>query len=226
MPPTPEPEYKFTAAQEEKLADAMGLPPQKINTVWGQSKLGHRVFVTLPSGQTCWASVIGLQGVLEAGVMGEADSLTAFVGKQFVRKVRGGKGQDGEQIDPVKLMGDTKALQKILRMVDGLTPFVVSEPKVYCHYRIDPDSKDPENNTIMIPEEERRPGAIYTDMIGLEDKMFLFNFAMSGVQNAESFRAESASAVGDVADGEGVSPATERPNGTRSERRARPRRRR
>src|SRR5688572_26083592 len=145
--------------------------PQAVNQVWGQSKLGHRVFLTLPSGQTCWAQVLGLQGVLEAGVMGEADSLTAFVGKQYVRKVRGRKGvADGEEIDPGKLMGDPKALQKILKMVDGLTPFVVVEPKVKCHYRVDPDIKDPENNTVMIPTEERRPGEIYTDMIGLEDK--------------------------------------------------------
>lgn len=199
--------------------------PQVVNNVWGTSNLGKRVFLTLPSGQTCWARVIGLQGVLETGVMGEADSLSAFVGREYIRKVRGAKGRpDGEEVDAAKLMKSPETLQKIVKMVDGLTPHVVVEPSIKCHYEVLNPGTDKED-TRMIPPEERAEGQVYTDMIGLEDKMFLFNFAMSAVQSAETFREESASALGDLDDGEGVSVPTKPAHGTGSKRR-RPARRR
>jgi hypothetical protein len=204
------------------------MPPTNdaVNNVWGQSTLGHRVFITLPSGQTCWAKPIGLQGVMESGLLGEADSLTSFVGKQYVRKVRGAKGiPDGEEIDPKLLMRDPEAIKKIVKMVDGVTPLVVVEPVVRCHYRvINPGT--PDEDTQMIPDGEREAGVIYTDRIGLEDKMHLFNFAMSGVKEAESFRAQSQNVMGDVADGEGISVQAQPVDGNRSNRRTRPQRRR
>lgn len=200
--------------------------PPAINNVWGQSALGKRVFLTMPSSQTCWARVVGLQGVLETGVMGEADSLTGFIGKNYIRKVRGAKGKpDGEVVDADKLMKSPETLKKIIKMVDALTPHVVVEPEVRCHYRVLNPGTD-EEDTEMIPPEDRTPGVIYTDQIGLEDKMFLFNFAISGVKDAESFREESQDVVGNLVDGEGVPRASERVDGNRSERRRRPKRRR
>lgn len=217
---------------------------EAVNNVWGQSTLGKRIFLTLPSGQTCWAKPIGLQGVMETGILGEADSLSAYVGRQFVRKVRGGKGKpDTEEIDAKLLMKSPDTLKKIVKLVDGLTPLVVVEPKVLCHYEVTDRGTDKED-TRMIPEAERVcaecgvtqqahkdqahgwVSAIYSDMVGLEDKMFLFNFAMSGVRDAESFRKESQSAVGDLADVEDLQGAAEHPTGNRAERRKRPPRRR
>lgn len=197
-----------------------------VNNVWGQSNLNTKVFLTMPSGQTCWARVIGLQGVLESGVMGEADSLTAFVGREYIRKVRGAKGRpDTEEIDPDKLMKDPAILQKIVKMVDGLMPHVVADPPVACHYSKVPLA-DGGETTAMIPQEDRLPGVIYTDMIGLEDKMFLFNFAMSAVKDAETFRQQSQSAMGNVADGQDVPSQAQHPGGSRAQRRQRPPRRR
>lgn len=198
---------------------------QTINNVWGQSNLGQQVFLTLPSGQQVWARVVGLQGVLETGVMGEADSLTAFIGKSFIRRVRGAKGKaDAEEVDAAKLMQSPETLKKIVKMVDALTPHVVAEPTVKCHYEVLNPGTDKED-TRMIPKEEREPGMIYTDQIGLEDKMFLFNFAMSGVKDAESFRSQSEATLGIVADGEDIPDQTQRVGGDRAERRKRPKRR-
>lgn len=207
--------------------EEMTLPPQQtVNNVWGASTLGQRTFLTMPSGQTCWAKVVGLQGVLETGVMGEADSLSAFVGKNYIRKVRGAKGKaDGEAIDAASLMKSPETLKKIVKMVDGLVPYVVVEPSVRCHYETI-QGEDGTTDTRMIPPEDRESGYIYTDQIGLEDKMFLFNFAMSGVQDAESFREGSSRAVGHLADGEEVLDSAERLGGNRADRRQRPKRRR
>jgi hypothetical protein len=201
-------------------------PDQQVNNVWGQSTLGTSVFLELPSTQTCRAKVVGMQGVLEAGVMGEADSLTAFVGREYVRKVRGGKGiPDREEIDPVELMKNPKTLQKIIKMVDGLMPHVIVDPRVMCHYEVINLGKEDED-TRMIPPGERKSGVIYTDQIPLEDKMFIFNFALSGVKEVETFRQESARVMGDLADGEGVPDSSQRVDGNRATRRKRPPRRR
>lgn len=198
--------------------------PQAINNVWGQSTIGQSVFLTLPSGQTCHAKVVGIQGVLEAGVLGEADSLTAFVGRDYIRKVRGAKGKpDFEEIDPQKLLKDPATLQKIVKMVDGLMPHVIVNPVVACHYRV---VNEETKETMMIGPDVRISGVIYTDQIPLEDKMFIFNFAMSGVKEVETFRKQSEVAMGDVADGEGVPDQAQRPGGNRASRRQRPPRRR
>jgi len=196
---------------------------QQVNNVWGKSALGKRTFLTFPSGQTGYATPIGLQGVMEAGLIGEADSLTAFVGREYVRKVRGAKGKpDGEELDTKLLMKSPDALKKIVKLVDAVVPLTMVEPVVLCHYEVlNPGT--PEEDTRMIPQSERVPDGIYTDMIGIEDKMFLFHFAVSAVKDAESFREASQDALGDLADGEGVPDHTEQP--ARAKRRRPPRRR-
>jgi len=218
-------------------------PAHVVNDVWATSKLTETSFITLPSGQTCKAKPIGLQGIMEAGLIGEADSLTAYVGKEYLRKVRGAKGKpDGEEVDVQKLMKSPDALKKIVMLVDKVTPMVVTEPVVLRHFEdIEVDGK---SDTRMIPPEERlcRCGmredsnehhdhnghtfnsAIYTDMIQIEDKMFLFNFALAGVKDAESFREESAAALGVVADGQDVPGHTQ--SSASPGRRSRPKRRR
>jgi hypothetical protein len=197
--------------------------PQTINNIWGSSALGKTVFLTCPSGQTVYAKVIGLEGVVKTGVMGEADSLTAFVGKHFVKQVREGKGAPPtETIDADRLLKSPDMLQKIVKMVDALMPYVIADPVVKCHYAV-LNAGTPQEDTIMISLSDRVPGYVYTDQIDLPDKMFLFNFAMSGVADAESFRKESEAALGVVADGPGVPGEAKRSNG--SGKRRRPRRR-
>lgn len=201
--------------------------PQVVNNVWGMSSLGKYVFLTCPTGQTVYAKVIGIEGVLKTGLMGEADSLTAFVGKHFVKQVREGKGAPPvEQIDAERLMKSPDMIAKIVKMVDGLMPHVITDPVVHCHYEV-LNRGLPNEDTRMIPASERVPGGIYTDMIDLGDKMFLFNFALSGVKEAESFREQSQAALGHVADGEGVPIQAERTHGSASKpKRRRPPRRR
>jgi hypothetical protein len=220
------------------------MPPtqDQVNDVWGQSKLTETQFLTLPSGQTCQAKPIGMEGVFQSGIMGAADSLTAYVGKEYIRKVRGAKGKaDAEEINVQALMKDPAALGRIVLMVDTITPLVVTEPEVIRHFvDVEVDGK---KDTRKIPEDERvcrecgvmrkdhdpeirtevsqHHGwitAIYTDMIGMEDKMFLFHFALSGVRDVESFREAASAAMGTVEDGESVpvqAQSTGRPGGKR-----------
>lgn len=228
------------------------MPPtqQPINDVWGQSKLTETQLLTLPSGQTCHAKPIGMEGVFASGIMGAADSLTAYVGKEYIRKVRGAKGKaDTEELNVQALMKDPGALGRIVLMVDTVTPLVVMEPEVIRHF-VDVEVEG-KRDTLKIPDNERVcrtcgvmrkdhdlaglvsttgekqhgwTSAIYTDMIGMEDKMFLFHFAMSGVRDVESFRESASAAVGTMDDGESV-PVQAQSTGRSGGKRRRPSRR-
>jgi len=200
------------------------MPPTdpQINNVWGQAvPVDTSVTITLPSGQVCKAKRLGMEGILTAGLLGDADSLTAYVGRKHVRKIKGGKGADTEAVNVRSLANDPEALKKVVFLVDRATPHIVSEPKVHLHLEFLEDG-----DTRMIPVEEREEGEIYTDMIGLEDKMFLFQFAVGGSGDLERFRGESEAALEDVSDGEDVqrAPVAGTPSGGGGKRR-RPRRR-
>lgn len=187
-----------------------------VNNVWGSSVAdGSLVWLTLPSTQTCRALRMGMAGLVKAGVLGEADSLTAFVDKRHIRRVRGGNGvADTEQIDMASIMKDPDALGRILMMVDRVIPFVVKDPVVYRHFTDEPDG-----TTLRVPDEDREAGAIYTDMIGLEDKMYLFNWTVGGTADATRFSGQSSTVVAGVVDGEDVSRAARRAPRARKKRR-------
>lgn len=200
------------------------MPPtdnQSVNTVWAtQTEARLPTFLTLPSGQTCYATAIGLGGVIEAGLLGEADSLTAFVGSEYLRKVRGVKGRpDGEEMDTAKLLKDPEVLRKIMRLVDQVCPMVVKDPELRYHLEM------VDGTERVIPAEDRVPGLIYTDVVGVEDKMFLFNFAVSGMRDAQKFRQESQALVATVEDVASVPDDTQSAAQPRAKRRRPPRRR-
>jgi hypothetical protein len=203
------------------------MPPTEetptVNSVWATAiPINTTELITLPSGQTCYARRLGLEGIMTAGLLGDADSLTAFVGTKHIRRVRGAnKKPDGEEVDGRSVMQDPEALKRIVFLVDRATPMIVSDPVVHTHFRYLDDG-----TTQMIPQEEREPGQIYTDMIQLQDKMFLFNFAIGGTRDLERFRNESASAVEDVPDGQDVprAPQPGTPHGGGGRRRRPPRR--
>lgn len=179
-----------------------------VNNVWGSTTPeGTTIFLTCPSGQTCHATRLGLPGMVKAGVLGEADSLTSFVDKKHIRRVRGGNGApDAEEINMASIMKDPDALGKILMMVDRTLPLVVTNPVVRKHFTDEEDG-----TTLRVPDDSREvaePGQVpivYTDQIGLEDKMYLFNWTVGGTGDADRFSDESGSYMATVEHGEGVS---------------------
>lgn len=177
-----------------------------VNNVWGSNVAeGTTVYLTTPSGQTCHATRMGLPGLVKAGVLGEADSLTAFVDKKHIRRVRGGKQEDHDEVNMESIMSDPDQLGRILMLVDRTLPLVVVSPRVLKHFT---DEKD--NTTKRIPDNERESGVVYTDQIGLEDKMFLFNWTVGGSADAERFSDETSAVVATVEHGSRVSHATKR----------------
>jgi hypothetical protein len=199
------------------------LPQGTVNNVWGSSVAeGTTVFLTTPSGQTCHAERMGLPGLVKAGVLGEADSLTAFVDKKHIKRVRGGKGvEDHDEVNMESILKDPDQLGKIIMLVDRTLPLVVKDPIVRKHF-VDLDKPDEGGNlTRRIPDDERESGVVYTDQIGLEDKMYLFNWTVGGTADAERFSDQTAGAVATVEHGQGVPRSTKRASRSKGSKRNR-----
>jgi len=55
----------------------------------------------------------------------------------------------------------------------------------------------------------RQDDLVYADMIDIEDKMFIFNFAVGGTRDVEQFRAGSLQSLGSMDDVKDVEDNTE-----------------
>lgn len=175
------------------------------NSVWASKapNIGQEEELTLPSGQTCRARKIGMEGLMSAGLIGEADNLTSLVDQKHIRKVKGANGKtDGQELNAKSLVKDPKALGSLIEMADRALPLIVVSPRVAL-------SKD-ENG--VIPLEDRDPSLIYTDQIDMLDKFELFGWAMGDMAGLESFRGKQPTGhVAGVVNGQGVPGKTKRP---------------
>jgi hypothetical protein len=151
-------------------------------TTWGSGGIGQLTELTVPTGQLCLVRRPGTQGLLEAGILHNVDSLTALVNTKHVRRVKG-----KEEINVESLMSDPENVQTLMHTIDRIVCYVVVKPDVH-----------------MTPNDitQRDPEKIYADMIDIEDKMFIMNFAVGGTRDLERFRGELADAVGSVAPSE------------------------
>jgi hypothetical protein len=183
------------------------MPSTKHNNVWASTEPTTAAEdLELPSGQTCSAKKIGIEGLLDMGILAEADSLTAMV-QQHTRQVKGGNGTaDGVTIDEASLIGDKDAIKAIIGLADKAMPVIVLDPPVHLHYSTRKVGKTsvtkmltPEDRE-KIREETGQPELVFTDQIGFEDKMFLFDWAVGGLKSFTSFRPGPQANVGSVAD--------------------------
>lgn len=162
------------------------------NNVWGSATpLGGEEELTTPRGQTCRARKMSIEDMIKAGVLMEADALTAQI-KKYTKKVKKGKpsGQGApsysSEIDEKKLLEDPSAITSLIGMIDKALPHIVVSPKVALHYTSQTVGKT--RVTKLIPPEERDQNLVYTDQIDFEDKMFLFDWAAGGLSAMLQFR--------------------------------------
>lgn len=200
-----EPTPKRPRSTKKSPADPTPAAPQPASgddryapTAWGQGEgvAGGPVDLEMPSGQIALVRRPGIQQLMIEGVLHKLDNLTALVDKKYVKKARVGKpgSKPSDALDVKGLLGDPSALVETMHTVDRVVCAVVVKPPVQ-----------------MAPNDVTRrvPGVIYTDMIQLQDRMFIFNYAIGGSRDLESFRRESEAVVGSLAVGDAVEPETE-----------------
>jgi hypothetical protein len=184
MPSTPRKTTKMPTAQQVSAPE----PPDSkyAPNTWLSSGSGGLEDLTVPSGQICLVRRPGLEGLLKAGVLKNLDTLSAIVDQKHLKKTAKGKSP---KINVQTLLGDEEALADIMRAVDKVLVFCVVKPEIH----LTPDD-----------ETRRQPGQVYADMVGIEDKMFIFNYVVGGTRDLETFRAGLDESLGGVETLKGV----------------------
>lgn len=172
---------------------------------WGGRKASSTFDLDLPSGNTVLVKRVDMPTLLASGAF--PDTLMAIVSE----KIGSATGQEDApkavDKDAMKdIMGSPEKLGELFAAVDRIIPLVVEQPKVLNHRRevatadVAADSKVKVTGATWetIPDAEREEDVVYTDMVDLEDKMHIFQFAVGGTRDVEEFREELASTVADV----------------------------
>lgn len=149
------------------------------------------VDLEVPSGKVCQVKPIGMDAFLSAGLI--PNSLMAIVRAGMTAT------DDREQVVD-ELMEDVNGEQLVdmMRMFDAVTCHVVIQPEVH-----------------PVPEREsdRRHDLLYVDEVDVNDKFFIFNFAVGGTRDLERFRQQQEGSVGPVRDVEVAEDTAERTDG-------------
>lgn len=147
---------------------------------WMSGGHGGTEELQVPSGQLCLVRRPGMEGLMRAGVLANADSLSAIVNEKHIKRVDGKKT---DEIDADSLVGDEEALEEISYVVDKVICYCVVRPQVH-----------------MTPGDvtRRKQGVVYADMIDLVDKMFIFNHVVGGTRDLERFRGELEQSLGSL----------------------------
>lgn len=164
-----------SSTKEETTAQA---PEQKYAaTTWGGEIFEDLV---VPSGQVCQVRRPGVQGLIRDGILESLDSLTGIVQNELIPSA---KGTAKKAIDPQEIMKNPESVVQIMHLTDRIITHVVVQPQI---------EMSPNDVT------RRKQGVIYADMIDIDDKMFILNYAVGGARDLERFREESEKALGTV----------------------------
>lgn len=189
------------AASSSKKKDSKSGNPAKKATAAAGWKRNKGEELELPSGNVALVKRPGPQALLSQGIM--PDTLMPIV-QQAISKGKGLKPTDMNA-----MLEDPSKLAEMLDAMDKLLVQVVVEPKVAYHKRqtVPAAGQTAALDDLpweVIPDDERDTDAyVYTDEVDLEDKMFVFQYAVGGTRDLERFRSEHAARLGDLSDGPG-----------------------
>lgn len=136
--------------------------------------------LTLPSGNVCQARRVDLSAMITSGRVPNA----------LLPHMKGaltGKAPDAKDLKEVAV--DEATVLEMLHLFDVVAIDVMVDPQ--CHPM--PEAK-----------ESRDPDSLYVDELDMEDKQFLFQWAVGGTSDVEKFREQSAQLMDALQPGEGV----------------------
>lgn len=158
--------------------------------------------LTLPSGQRCQARRPGIQGLIEAGMLDSFDQLTSIVQQEHIEPktpqgiARAAKVTDEQAAAAATALAmDKDKLAAALLLMDKLTVYVVTQPKLWVDYKmmVDvPGSKEQREETDdefnKREELASKSKAVAVRRVKIDDKMFLLNWAVGGSGDLAPFR--------------------------------------
>jgi hypothetical protein len=178
------------------------MPPRTFTLGSGSGITGPEP-LTVPSGETCMVRRPGLQQLVTEGVLHDTDILTTIVQENIDQAE---KGVEPSEVNYLDILKDKKKFEAMMHTTDRIVCAVVVKPKVLMV------PNDVTSRRSPAPGEE---AFIYADMIDLEDKMFIVNYAVGGSRKLEPFRAGPGKDVGAVPARKATSRPTKRTPTTR-----------
>lgn len=151
---------------------------------WGREARANRVTgrpLKVPTGKVCLVKMLdSMQEFLSRG-----DVPNAML--PLMQQAATGKVEREEDVTKA-VMSSPKHLADMFTLVDMIVCECVLEPPVA------PVPQDGEGS-IVPPHLRPDDDTLYVDYVDLEDKMFIFNYALSGVSDLEQFRQKSDSSL-------------------------------
>lgn len=144
---------------------------------------------TLPSGQTCRIRTeVSYKEMIREGIIHKDGLAGEFPEYEPDTKVTIDKSKPvGEQIDLhmdeldvqhliAQLTRSPESMERLWALITRIAQYTVLEPRLATPPPLDSDPRDPD--------------LIYADYVQLEDRAFLFNYALGGSDNVEGFASE------------------------------------
>lgn len=142
---------------------------------WKKSAEGFELEV--PSGNVALVRRPGMQLFLDSGII--PNSLMKIV-----------KEKMGEE-EPTEFNMedfDQDQLLDMFSVYDNVTVFCVVQPEVHPVPKMMQENGDGDLEEITVPLSMREQGKLYVDEVDIDDKMFIFQWAVGGTRDLESFR--------------------------------------
>lgn len=158
-----------------------------------KGRANQSVELQMPSGNVALVRNPGMQAFLQAGIV--PNELMPIIMDAI---------DDKKMPDLDEMKGDPEKLVQILQLVDNILVYCVVEPPV---------STVPEGGVTRDPEQ------LYADEVDMEDKMFIFQFAVGGTKDLETFREQSTAGVESLSAKSAVARPAKRTSGPPAKRR-------
>lgn len=190
MPGT-SPKKAVKAAMKAAPAKAVSKP------TYGIGLANKPMELELPSGNTCLAIRPGAQGLIKMGLLDSLDQLTGLVQREHI-DTKDPKKQLQAAVNT--LAANPQELLDGLEMVDKAVAHIVKEPQLYLdepeiNEETGEELKDEKGKPVYKP---RDPKKTYVDETDLEDRMFIFQWAVGGTADLVQFRKESSDLMGNI----------------------------
>lgn len=153
----------------------------------------------LPSGNVALVQRPDLRKFVSKGQI--PDALTGIV----KASIAGNEQAKAEMEEAVK--NDPEMLGSFVDFLDYVVLSAVLQPKVAA-IPMQENEDGSESNT-PIPLDERNQSVLYVDEVDMDDKMFIFQYAIGGTTDLESFRHQQEELLGSLLSGEDVADKAE-----------------
>lgn len=142
--------------------------------------------LTVPSGNVCKVrSSGGMAMFMQKGMI--PNSLMPII-KEHMNDSRELQATAGDVLENPEL------LENMMELADNVVMHVVVLPEIQPIPMVPGEGGE----MVVVPQEARNPAILYVDEVDMNDKMFIFQWAMGGTKDVERFREEQKASLEDL----------------------------